>query len=1194
MRGSSRFDSSSGPSSFCAALATSGLAMRPRVRDAARRACPAVYAGACERLEDRRLLSVTITGSVTLDESAGLQNSGTAVGAEDNNDSDVAVASLPSAFSSRLFGAPAAGLGLSNAFPAQVGVGRSAENYITVTATGAITSLGFAKADGSALPVYAGAATGGVASGLSAVAGGAISLFADASLGNRMVLGVDTTNQIALAMFMEPNATLTSARVWTVQLEALSNPDATTPDDPVALAGLGVGAGVSTEFNFNALPSGQNLFGTVGNASTALVVIGKTPVLNADGTFTNASNTINTSQGGGPTTIGVNNQMFDPGDGAYFTFVKNPDPNFLAGAPGGLDQNEADDADNIVFQNRLEALGGFVKIAQIQGNSAATLKISLFNGGDSDNINNNDDQRVFTDTGLGTGSAATITKITVMNQLGQVVQTLTGSAAAAGVVSGLDANYRVAWESSAAHDQVLIDGVAGKFDIGGFGVNEPSSELSPLSGVRFEDDGPSITATAQGAPTLTVDETVLGTDATGAFAAQFTPAFGADGPGATSVAYALSTPGGNSGLVDTATGQAVVLSLVAGQVQGRTATSNDLVFTVSVDGSGNVTLDQQRAVVHPDTSSHDESVTLAAANQAVLTATAADGDADTAAAPLNIGQLLNFEDDGPSITATATGAPTMTVDETVLGTDDTKNFAGQFTPTFGADGPGATPRSYALATPGGASGLVDTASNQSVTLSLSGGQVVGTASGQTVFVVSVDQSGNVTLDQRRSVRHADTNNHDDATGLVGTGLVVLTGRAHDGDGDSASANLDLTPLLVFEDDGPAVGPIENSVVDFAAGSSATKTLNGAVGADPNGAPYTVDSFTNSVTVNGVQLQGVASGNNTVVTYFADTGGNGIFGDAGDTAFYRLTLAQAGAGTYTFECLVDPPPANLVFDFDDLPSGQNLFGTVGDTSNALVVIGKTPVLNPDGTFTNASNTINTSQGGGGVTIGVNNQMFDPGDGAYFTYVKSPDANFLSGAPGGLDQNEADDADNILYAGGTLSATTASTTISQTQGNSAATMKITAFDVAGSPQGTDFVSGLAGGTPVTITSVKVNGLAVGFTPSGNGVVVGGLQAGDTIEWTTSAPHDRVLTECVAGKFDLGAFSITQAAPTPDQKLDFVVRATDGDGDSSTAGFSIGIDGTGVNDDGLVAGVNAPAGITASLFSTRPIDGHEALLA
>src|SRR5687767_6712880 len=112
-----------------------------------------------EQLESRRLMSVTINGSVTLDESAGLQTSGIAVTGEDNNDSDVAVGSLPSSFSSRLFGSPSAGLGLSNAFPTQVGVGKSADNYITVSATGTLTSLGFAKADGSALPVYAGVAT---------------------------------------------------------------------------------------------------------------------------------------------------------------------------------------------------------------------------------------------------------------------------------------------------------------------------------------------------------------------------------------------------------------------------------------------------------------------------------------------------------------------------------------------------------------------------------------------------------------------------------------------------------------------------------------------------------------------------------------------------------------------------------------------------------------------------------------------------------------------------------------------------------------------------------------------------------------------------------------------------------------------------------------------------------------------------
>jgi hypothetical protein len=98
---------------------------------------------------------------------------------------------------------------------------------------------------------------------------------------------------------------------------------------------------------------------------------------------------------------------------------------------------------------------------------------------------------------------------------------------------------------------------------------------------------------------------------------------------------------------------------------------------------------------------------------------------------------------------------------------------------------------------------------------------------------------------------------------------------------------------------------------------------------------------------------------------------------------------------------------------------------------MVVVGKTPALNADGTFTNASNTINTSQGGGVVTIGVNNQMFDPGEGAYFTYAKNPDPRYLAGAPNGLDQKEADDADNILYTGGTLAANSAFTVISQTR-------------------------------------------------------------------------------------------------------------------------------------------------------------------
>ena len=179
-------------------------------------------------------------------------------------------------------------------------------------------------------------------------------------------------------------------------------------------------------------------------------------------------------------------------------------------------------------------------------------------------------------------------------------------------------------------------------------------------------------------------------------------------------------------------------------------------FTVSVDASGNVTLDQLRAVVHP-TDDPDESKTLSAANLVVLTATATDKDGDSASTPLNIGQQLVFKDDGPSITATrgrradADGRR----DATWRPTRPARSPA-QFTPAFGADGAGATPVSYALSTPGGNSGLVDTATGQS------GDPVAGRRRGRRaaprratllVFTVSVDASGNVTLDQLRSVVH---------------------------------------------------------------------------------------------------------------------------------------------------------------------------------------------------------------------------------------------------------------------------------------------------------------------------------------------------------------------------------------------------------------------------------------------------------
>src|SRR5262249_48864261 len=127
------------------------------------------------------MATITINGSVTLDESLGLQNSGIPQPSEDNNDSDVSLGTLQStvaAFSNRLFNsAGTGGLGLSSTFATNNGVAESAGNFITVSG-GTVASLGFVDGNGGTLPVYTSGvtdpSTGVLVTGFSALDGGAI------------------------------------------------------------------------------------------------------------------------------------------------------------------------------------------------------------------------------------------------------------------------------------------------------------------------------------------------------------------------------------------------------------------------------------------------------------------------------------------------------------------------------------------------------------------------------------------------------------------------------------------------------------------------------------------------------------------------------------------------------------------------------------------------------------------------------------------------------------------------------------------------------------------------------------------------------------------------------------------------------------------------------------------------------------
>ncbi|WP_262049120.1 DUF5801 repeats-in-toxin domain-containing protein, partial [Bradyrhizobium sp. Bra78] len=436
------------------------------------------------------------------------------------------------------------------------------------------------------------------------------------------------------------------------------------------------------------------------------------------------------------------------------------------------------------------------------------------------------------------------------------------------------------------------------------------------------------------------------------------------------VTYTLGVVAGASGLVDTLTGQDVILSLVGGQVEGRTAVSSDLVFTVTVDATGNVTLDQLRSVVHPDATNPDDSTTLSAANLITLTATVTDGDLDTNQATLNIGQSLTFLDDGPSISVNEE-APTLTVDETVLATNATASFAGAFTPVFGTDGPldanhdgvaDAGAVTYTLGVVAGASGLVDTLTGQDVILSLVGGQVEGrtAVSSDLVFTVTVDATGNVTLDQLRSVVHPDATNPDDSTTLSAANLITLTATVTDGDLDTNQATLNIGQSLTFLDDGPSItvtttaAPADALVVDetnLAINATANFADNFSVvsnyGADGAG------SIASAYTL-GVKSASVDSGLIDV-----DTGlhvllvlnGNTVEGHVGPTAMLAFTVTVDAAGVVTLDQMraLQHPDATNPDDTVTLSAADLITLTRADT-----------ITDGDGDTATSSSSINIGQ------------------------------------------------------------------------------------------------------------------------------------------------------------------------------------------------------------------------------------------
>ncbi|MGE5502470.1 MAG: DUF5801 repeats-in-toxin domain-containing protein, partial [Ignavibacteriales bacterium] len=183
-------------------------------------------------------------------------------------------------------------------------------------------------------------------------------------------------------------------------------------------------------------------------------------------------------------------------------------------------------------------------------------------------------------------------------------------------------------------------------------TDQASNEVDLTAAVSFLDDHPTVTLTANTAPSLTTDDDTLGTD-TDDFSGLFSAAFGNDGEGPAGVTYALGINSGSTGLRDCATGDAILLKMDGSDVVGYVGTNTE-VFRISVDGDGNVTLSQSRAIEHIVSGvPTDSALTLASANLITLTATAEDGDKDTASNVVNIGTSFHFADAQPEFTDAA-------------------------------------------------------------------------------------------------------------------------------------------------------------------------------------------------------------------------------------------------------------------------------------------------------------------------------------------------------------------------------------------------------------------------------------------------------------------------------------------------------------------------------------------------------------
>ncbi|MEO5325994.1 DUF5801 repeats-in-toxin domain-containing protein [Mesorhizobium sp. CC13] len=743
-------------------------------------------------------ISFILNDEAVNDQTTGLQTGDSGDGF---TDTDVAYSSLPAAFRTYL----ETTLGLTSTFPTSVGVATKA-NSVTVNATAGaqITGVKFTDSAGGALD--------GDDSGLNTVDGKDILLFAD---GNDTVIGKydsdgnGSADAIAFVIFKQEiiNVGATSAQVTfhIVTYTPIFHGTATDPDDAVDLGNtLRLAASEKLAFSFGGTPSGDHLFTMVQSGTTGLVATPETEVVK-----------LHISQGGGPTTLGLFNQMIDPNETLVVTFLTNPNANFTV---PNLSQGEADLETNILFGGLQTISGGSVTISQTQGNDPAGMRLTASIATGTTESTGNNFIAGYADDGI-----STITAIRVKDGSGTLllstttdvttpVNGITVDFRADGTVDvlGLEENYTVEYDAG-THQRLKITGLAGKFDVGGIGVETPGSASAAVGQqIVIEDDGPGVSANATA---LLDDDALTGGNAGGTgddtnsanTSGTLGHDFGTDGAGS----IAFLTTGAPSGFTYQLSGNDLLVK------QGTTT-----VLTVTLNTTtGAYTVTQNNPILH--TTGLDEN------NQSfTITYRVTDADGDTADGTLGV----NVDDDTPTTSANLTA---LLDDDALTGGnaggtgDDTNasNTSGTLGHSYGADGAG----SIAFLTTGAPSGF---------TYQLSGNDLLVKQGSTTVLTVTLNTTtGAYTVTQNNPILHATGLDENNQT-------FTITYRVTDADGDTADGTLgvnvdDDTPttsanLTALLDDDALTGGNAGGTGDDADASNTSGTLGHSYGADGAG------------------------------------------------------------------------------------------------------------------------------------------------------------------------------------------------------------------------------------------------------------------------------------------------------------------------------------------------------------------------